>query len=88
MPEGTTLTVHLSPEAEAQLSHLAARTRRSQDALLTEAIESYLSRESHDVAAIEAGLVEMRTAQLIPHDQAMDELDAASEEVIAERSGS
>lgn len=87
MPEGTTLTVHLSPQAEAQLSHLAARTRRSQDALLTEAIESYLSRESHDVAAIEAALVEMRTATLIPHDQAMDELDAAIEEVIAERSG-
>lgn len=77
MPEGTTLTVNLSPEAKAQLSHLAARTHRSPDALVTEAIESFLSRESQDVAAIEAALVEMRTATLIPHEEAMDQLDAA-----------
>lgn len=85
MPEGTTLTVHLSPEAEAQLSRLARHTQRSQDALVTEAIETFLSRESHDVATIEAALAEMRTAQLIPHDQAMDTLDAVIEEVIARR---
>ena len=85
MPEGTTLTVHLSAEAEARLAHLARRTRRSQDTLVTEAIENFLLRETRDVAAIETALVEMRTATLIPHDAAMDQLDAAIEDVIASR---
>lgn len=86
MPEGTTLTVHLKPELEAQLSELAQRTHRSQDILVAEAIEAFLSREGEDVARIEAALLEMETANLVPHDQAMDELDAAIAQEISARS--
>ncbi|MFV3128828.1 CopG family ribbon-helix-helix protein [Niveispirillum sp. KHB5.9] len=85
MPEGTTLTVRLKPEVEAQLSDLAHRTHRSQDTLVAEAIEAFLSQEGEDVARIEAALIEMETADLIPHERAMDELEAAIEEVIAAR---
>lgn len=75
MPEGRTLTIRLRPEVEKDLSRLAARTHRSPDTLVAEAIEAYVAREEQDVSRIEAGLAGAATATLIPHDQAMDELD-------------
>jgi predicted transcriptional regulator len=40
-------------------------------------VASYVERESHILDGIARGLADMKAARLVPHDEAMDELDAA-----------
>lgn len=74
-----TLTIELKPEVEQKLSELSERTCQPAAALAAEAIASYVERESHILDAIARGLADMKAGRLVPHDEAMDELDAAIE---------
>jgi predicted transcriptional regulator len=78
-PMTATLTIELKPEVGQKLSELSARTRQSAAALAAEAVASYVERESHILDAIARGLADMKAGRLVPHDEAMDELDAAIE---------
>ena len=80
MPSSTTLTVRLKPEIKERLAQLSASTSRSRAFLAAEAIEAYVVRESERIAGIERGLADMRAGRVVPHEEAMDELDAAIEE--------
>ncbi len=74
-----TLTIELKPEVGQKLSELSERTQQPAAALAAEAIASYVERESHVLDGIARGLADMKAGRLVPHDEAMDELDAAIE---------
>ncbi len=80
MAASTTLTVRLKPETKEQLARLSTATSRSRAFLAAEAIEAYVARESALIAGIQRGLADMQAGRVVPHAEAMDELDAAIEE--------
>ncbi|MBB6252793.1 CopG family ribbon-helix-helix protein [Nitrospirillum iridis] len=81
MSNSTTLTVRLKPEVKDQLAALSAQTNRTRSYLAAEAIADYVAREIALVEGIQRGLADIEAGRLVPHDQAMDELDAAIEAV-------
>jgi predicted transcriptional regulator len=76
MPTSTTLTVRLTPAVKQQLGRLADATRRTKSFLAAEAIAAYVAREVDVVAGIERGLDDMRSGLVVPHDEAMERLEA------------
>jgi predicted transcriptional regulator len=76
-PMTATLTIELKPEVEQKLSELSERTRQPAAALAAEAVAAFVERESHILDAIARGLADMKAGRLVPHNEAMDELDAA-----------
>jgi predicted transcriptional regulator len=77
MQEPSVIAVPLRPGVERKLARLSERTRRSAAALAADAIASYVDRESAILDGIARGMDDMRSGRLVPHDEAMDELDAA-----------
>jgi predicted transcriptional regulator len=80
MAGSTALTVRLKPEVKDLLARLSASTDRSRAFLAAEAIEAYVLRESERIAGVQRGLADMHAGRIVPHDEAMDELDAAIDE--------
>jgi predicted transcriptional regulator len=76
MTASTTLTVRLTPAVKQQLGRLADATRRTRSFLAAEAITAYVAREAEIIAGIERGLDDMRTGRLVPHQEAMNRLEA------------
>jgi predicted transcriptional regulator len=76
MPTSTTLTVRLTPAVKQQLGRLADATRRTKSFLAAEAIAAYVTREAEVIAGIERGLDDMRSGLVVPHDEAMERLEA------------
>ena len=72
-----TLTIELKPEVRRKLAELSERTRRPVAELAAEAVASYVERESGILEGIARGLAGMNAGRLVPHDEAVDELDAA-----------
>ncbi len=79
MTDSTTLTVRMTPELKKSLGLLADRSRRTRSFLANAAIENYVEREMAIVAGITRGLEDRRVGNVIEHETAMDELDAAIE---------
>ena len=79
MPGSTTMTIRISPEVKDKLGKLAEATKRSNSFLAGEAVAAYVAREWEIVNGILEGIEDMENGDLIPHDQAMDELDAIVE---------
>ncbi len=77
MPDDAALTVPLRAEVERKLARLSERTHRTAAALAADAIASYVDREGAILDGIARGLEDMRAGRLVPHAEAMDELDAA-----------
>jgi predicted transcriptional regulator len=74
MADSTTITIRLKPQ---QLEHLSKSTNRTRSYLAAEAIEAYVARESAILEGISRGLDDLKANRLVPHDEAMAELDAA-----------
>jgi len=79
MPVSTTLSIRLSPEVKAKLGRLAQNTRRSASFLGAEAIATYVDQELAIIDGIQTGIADIAAGRVVPHDQAMRELDAAIE---------
>ena len=77
----TRLTVRLKPEVRAQLARLSESTNRTRSYMAAEAIEAYVTRESDIVEGVQRGLADMVAGRLLCHEDAMNELDAAIDEV-------
>lgn len=77
MTEGASLTIRLTPAVEQKLARLSTQTRRTAAALAADAVASYVERESRILEAIAKGLDDMRAGRVVPHAEAMDEIDAA-----------
>ena len=69
------MTVHLAPEIEQQLQHLAARVERTPDDLAQEAVENYIHYRKHFVTAVHEGLAAADRGELHDHDEVMAMMD-------------
>jgi len=76
MTGSITMSIRLSSEIKDQLGLLAVATRRSKSFLAAEAVAAYVAREQAIIAGIERGLADMTAGDIVPHDAAMDEVDA------------
>ena len=76
MTSSTTMSIRLSSETKAQLGLLATATRRSKSFLAAEAVAAYVAREQAIILGIEQGLADMQAGRIVPHEEAMAELDA------------
>ena len=73
----TTMTVRLPTETRDKLARLADHTNRSLSFLAGQAIADYADRELAIVEGIEQALAEAKAGRVVPHDEAMDRIDAA-----------
>jgi predicted transcriptional regulator len=73
------MTVHLAPEIEHQLQHLAARSERTPDELAQEAVENYILYKKDFASSVQQGLAAADRGELHDHDEVM----AMMEEIIA-----
>jgi predicted transcriptional regulator len=85
MASSTTLTVRVAPKVKKQLDRLAISTKRTKSFLAGEAIADYVDRELEIVEGIKRGIEDMKAGRLIPHDEAMRQLDATIAAAIARK---
>jgi predicted transcriptional regulator len=69
------MTVHLAPEIEQQLLHLAARVERTPDELAKEAVENFINYRHSFAAAVSEGLAAADRGELHDHDEVMAMMD-------------
>lgn len=79
MNTSTTVTIRMDEQIKAKLDRLASDTRRSRSFLAAEAVSSYVERELAIIDGVQRGLADADAGRIVPHDKAMDEVDAAIE---------
>ena len=84
MADSTTISVRLPAEIRDQLGRLASTTKRTRSFLAGEAIARYVQRELQIVEGLQRGLADAKAGRLVPHDEAMDRLDATIEAIARE----
>jgi len=88
MSNTTTVTIRLDSKIKDKLDSLAEATQRSKSFLAAQAVTDYVNREAAILEGIEAGLEDMRAGRVIPHDQAIDRVEAIiEEEKVKKRAG-
>jgi len=70
------LTIPVSPDVEDERGQLADDARSSQPDLAAEAISNSAEREREIIRGIQRGLADVEAGRVIPHDEAMDQIDA------------
>jgi predicted transcriptional regulator len=70
------MEVHLSPEKEALLHQLAARTGRNTKELVEEAVDRLLDYDTWFSREVEKGLDQAAHGQLIDHDEVVRRIEA------------
>jgi predicted transcriptional regulator len=85
MTGSTTMTIRLSTAVKEKLGRLAHDTRRSRSYLAAEAVSAYVERELEIIEGIQRGLADVAAGRVIPHDEAMDRIDAAIDAVSRKR---
>jgi predicted transcriptional regulator len=76
MAESTTMTIRVTPELKERLGRLAHDTRRTKSFLAAEAVAAYVDRELAIIEGIQAGLRDMEAGRMVPHEQAVAEIQA------------
>ncbi|HVV93636.1 MAG TPA: CopG family transcriptional regulator [Hyphomicrobiales bacterium] len=76
MAATTTVTIRVSPEVKEKLGRLARDTRRSRAFLAAEAVADYVDRELEIIEGIERGRADVRAGRVVPHEQAVAEVEA------------
>jgi predicted transcriptional regulator len=76
MPSSSTMTIRISDDLKRQLTRLSHETRRSNSFLAGEALAAYVAQELAIIDGIQRGMDDVTTGRTVPHDAAMDELDA------------
>ena len=74
-----TMTIRLDSELKDKLGQLADSTRRSKSYLAAEAVAVYVERELAIIEGIRRGIADTEAGRVVPHDEAMDRLDAVIE---------
>jgi predicted transcriptional regulator len=87
MTASTTMTIRVSSETKLKLERIAADTRRSRSFLAAEAFSAYVDRELEIIEGIKRGVADAATGRVVPHDEAMAEIDAIIEAAEAKRAG-
>jgi predicted transcriptional regulator len=76
MNASTTMTIRVSQDVKDKLGRLADETRRSRSYLAAEAVSAYVERELEIIEGVQRGLADVEAGRVVPHDAAMDQLDA------------
>lgn len=63
------MSVHLRPEQETQLRHLASSTGRDADQLVQEAVDRLFEFERWFADQVNAGLAQIEQGRLVEHDE-------------------
>ena len=87
MTATTTMTIRISSETKLKLERIAADTRRSKSFLAAEAVSAYVDRELDIIEGIKLGMADAAAGRVVPHDEAMAEIDAMIEAAEARRTG-
>lgn len=80
-----TMTIRVPTEVSDKLARLAKGTRRSRSFLAAEAVAAYVDRELSIIDGIEQGMADVAAGRVVPHDIAMDRVDAAIAKARADR---
>ncbi|CAM4405135.1 CopG family ribbon-helix-helix protein [Palleronia rufa] len=76
MAASTTMTIRLDPQVKEKLGRLAQDTKRSRSFLAGEAVGAYVDRELTIIDGIQRGLADMEAERVVPHEDAVAELQA------------
>ena len=63
------MEVHLSPEKEARLQEVAARTGKNAEQMVEEAVDRMLEYDSRFIEAVEQGRASAAQGDLLEHDE-------------------
>jgi predicted transcriptional regulator len=74
MAASTTVTVRVSESLKVRLGLLAEKTHRTQSFLAERAIAGYVERELEMMVAVEEGLEDFRTGNVVTHEEAMRQI--------------
>ncbi|MER8864108.1 CopG family ribbon-helix-helix protein [Mesorhizobium sp. M0751] len=85
MTANATMTIRVSSETKLKLEQIAAVTRRSKSVLAAEAVSAYVDRELEIIEGIQRGIADAAAGRVVPHDEAMAEIDAIIEAAEAKR---
>jgi predicted transcriptional regulator len=85
MTASTTMTIRVSSDTKLKLERIAADTRRSKSFLAAEAVSAYVDRELDIIEGIKSGMADAAAGHVVPHDDAMAEIDAIIEAAEARR---
>ena len=69
------MEVQLSPEKQARLQDVAARTGREAAQLVEEAVDRMLEYDTRFVEAVEEGRAQARRGELIEHDEVVARIE-------------
>lgn len=87
MSASTTMTIRIGQDLKDKLERLADNTRRSRSFLAAEAVASYVERELAIIDGIDRGWADVEAGRTVPHDVAMDEIDALIDAVSRTKRG-
>ena len=73
------LTIELPADVAEKLGRLAEDTRRSRSVIASDALAAYVEHELGAIDGIRRGLDDVAARRVIPHDEAMAEIDAVIE---------
>ena len=76
-----TMTIRIATDTKRKLERLAADTRRSKSFLAAEAVSAYVERELAIIDGVQRGLADVEAGRVVPHDSAMDEVQAVIDAV-------
>jgi len=63
------MAVHLTPEQEQRLQHLAAETHRTADELAQEGVDRFLAYEEDLHATVKRGREDIAAGRLVEHEE-------------------
>ncbi len=69
------MEIHLTPEKEAQLYHLATRSGKDTAQMIEEAVDRFLEYDAHFIAAVEEGRAARSRGDLIDHDEVVERIE-------------
>ncbi|MER8449588.1 CopG family ribbon-helix-helix protein [Mesorhizobium sp. M1428] len=85
MTASATMTIRVSTETKLKLERIAAVTRRSKSFLAAEAVSAYVDHELEIIEGIKHGIADAAAGRVVPHDEAIAEIDAMIEAAEAKR---
>lgn len=83
----STMTIRVSSETKLKLGRIAADTKRSKSFLAAAAVSAYVAREFDIIEGIKHAMEDAAAGRVVPHNDAMAEIDAVIEAAEARGSG-
>jgi len=69
------MEVHLNPDLQARLTHLAAQQGRDTEALAREAIERLVDYDEWFIREVEKGLTQIDQGEVLTHEEVGDRME-------------